>query len=854
MREVSEPEIGHKGLPSASTEGRPAAARSASRSAAARVIAQQAAIANIGQSALSHESVGDLFMEASDLVGRVLGTEHVSVLELLPDGSGLRVVTGLGWRPGVVGALVVGAGTGSQAGYTLATGGPVIVADLLKEDRFAVSPVLTEHGMASSMSVRIGEPDKPYGALAAFSDRAGHFTTDDANFLQAVANVLAAAIDRFRAEAEMRASRDQLAAIVSTIDEGITVIGHGKLTFANDAAAQLTGYTDAEELLNASTTILGRFDLFDADGRPMAADQLPSRRAMAGEERPEAVVGFRNQATGDLRWSVVRATSVRDGSGQVTHVINTFREITDERWSRETRAFMADAVAVLSSTLDAEEAARRLASLAVPRLADYCAVHLRGRDGSIRNVALAHSDPERQAIAERLQQARPVQPDAPTGVARAIREGSSELLEITPQLIEAAAAALTKDELDLVNRLEMRWYLSVPLMGRHGTIGALSLVMAESGRVLGQRDLALAEELGVRAGIALENAQLYQTANDRRAQLDAVLGALGEAVLVFDGDGRLQLSNSAAEEMFAGRVPTTDAELHARLGLDDDSTDDQASDSDVSEFRLDRGLRWFSMDRYRTAHDEVDGGDDSGPMVVVLREVTSARAASAARDAFLGVLSHELRTPITTIYGGSELLARGLEGARRDEVVSDIRIESERLARLVEDLLVMTRIERGTVEISDEPILVQRLLPSVVHSFNGQRPEVNVTLNLSERLSAVRGDPTYVEQVVRNLLTNAVRYGRAAEDGIEISAEETDSEISVRVLDRGQGLGEGDPEKLFELFYRSDAARAVPGGAGIGLFVCRNLIEAMGGRIWAMSREEGGAEFGFTLPVVESDY
>jgi len=452
---------------------------------------------------------------------------------------------------------------------------------------------------------------------------------------------------------------------------------------------------------------------------------------------------------------------------------------------RESRSFMAEAVAVLSRTLDAAEAARRLADLAVPQLADYCTVHLIEADGSITSVALAHSDPARLEVAVRLQATRPVDPDAPTGVARVIRDGTPELLEITRELIEVAAPTLTKDELDLVNRLEMRWYLCVPLTGRQGTIGALSLVMAESGRILGQRDLALAEELAARAGIALENAQLYQTANDRRAQIDAVLGALGEAVLVFDRDGTLQLSNSAADTMFGGAVPATDAELRSRIGLDgDDPLDDRDPATEVVEFPLDGTSRWVAMDRYRTTHGGDDGTDPSRPMVVVLRDVTAARAARAAREAFLGVLSHELRTPITTIYGGSELLGRGLEGARRDEVVSDIRVESERLARLVEDLLVMTRTERGSVEISDEPILAQRLLPSVVHSFTSQRPDVEVSLNLSDRLSAVRGDPTYVEQVVRNLLTNAVRYGSAVESGIDITAEEGEAGISPRARPR----------------------------------------------------------------------
>lgn len=844
MQEVSETTTDPTALTSANPAGRTASVRN---------VAQQEVIAQIGLSALSHESLSDLFVEASGLVGRVLGTDLVSVLELLPDGSGLKVVTGLGWRPGIVGELVVGTGTGSQAGYTLATGSPVLVADLSSEDRFKVSPVLTDHGMRSSMSARIGEQDKPYGVLAAFSDHAARFTPDDANFLQAVANVLASAVVRFRAEAAMRASRDQLAAIVSTIDEGITVVDRQGLSFANDAAARLTGYSSAEELLKASSSVLGGYHLYDDDEHPMAIEALPERRAMAGEENPEAVVGFRIQATGEMHWSVVRATAVRDPGGEISHVINTFREITDERWTRESRSFMAQALAVLSSTLDADEAARQLATLAVPRLADYCTVHMKAADGTIANVALAHADPDRLDLALRVRAMRPpTPPDAPTGPARVIREGTSELVEIVPELLVATDAP--EEELNLIRQLEMQWYLSVPLVGRQGPIGALSLVTAESGRILGQRDLALAEELGVRAGIALENARLYQTANDRRAQLDAVLGALAEAVLVFDGEGHLQLANSAAEGMFVGGVPVTDGDLATRVGLDElvarvpDATEEEAP-----EVRLDGTDRWVELRRYSAVSTEDDRYGAKAPSVVLLRDVTQARAARAARDAFLGVLSHELRTPITTIYGGSELLQRGLEPERREEVINDIRVESERLARLVEDLLIMTRIERGTVEIGDEPILVQRLFPSVVHAFVGPRPDVKVSLNLSERLSAVRGDPTYVEQVVRNLLTNAVRYGSGAERGIEITAEEVRGEIIIRVLDQGAGLSDSDPEKLFELFYRSDAARAVPGGAGIGLFVCRNLVEAMGGRIWAKSREEGGAEFGFTLPVVESD-
>jgi two-component system sensor histidine kinase KdpD len=216
-------------------------------------------------------------------------------------------------------------------------------------------------------------------------------------------------------------------------------------------------------------------------------------------------------------------------------------------------------------------------------------------------------------------------------------------------------------------------------------------------------------------------------------------------------------------------------------------------------------------------------------------------------------MSHELRTPITTIFGGSELLAHGLDEERRNEVIRDIRAESGRLVRLVEDLLVMTRVERGVLEIGDEPLLLQRLVPAAINTLAPNWPQLQVELDIEERLPAVRGDVTYIEQVLRNLVTNAIRYGDALGSGITVKVDALDNEVAVRVRDRGEGLHGADPEQLFELFFRAPTARAVSGGAGIGLFVCRSLVEAMGGRIWAGERDDGGAEFGFALTTIEGD-
>jgi signal transduction histidine kinase/putative methionine-R-sulfoxide reductase with GAF domain len=232
------------------------------------------------------------------------------------------------------------------------------------------------------------------------------------------------------------------------------------------------------------------------------------------------------------------------------------------------------------------------------------------------------------------------------------------------------------------------------------------------------------------------------------------------------------------------------------------------------------------------------------------------REAQRRRQAFIGVMSHELRTPITTIYAGAKFLARGGRGAARrqaqEEVLEDIQHESERLYRLVEDLLVITRVERGRVEPAGEPLLLQRLLPRQAAAEQAATRDLRVEIDVPENLPTVRGEETYVEQVVRNFLSNARKYSPAG-GTVRLVADATDEEVRVRVLDEGPGFPPEEAEHLFELFYRSPTTAEHASGAGIGLFVCSQLIDAMGGRVWARPRPEGGAEFGFALPRVSED-
>jgi K+-sensing histidine kinase KdpD len=240
--------------------------------------------------------------------------------------------------------------------------------------------------------------------------------------------------------------------------------------------------------------------------------------------------------------------------------------------------------------------------------------------------------------------------------------------------------------------------------------------------------------------------------------------------------------------------------------------------------------------------------------IVLVRDITAARQRQAVRDTFIGVLSHELRTPITTIFAGAKVLSRpnSLSEAARSELFTDIQVESERLHRLVEDVIALNRFGEADDEIGKEPVLLQRILPGVVAAEEPRWPAARFSLQLPPGLATVAADKTYVEQVVRNLLSNAAKYaGEGAE--IQVVADADADEVRVRVVDNGPGFPALEGERLFELFYRSPTTSGKVSGAGIGLFVCARLIHAMGGRMWAALRPEGGAEFGFGLHVMADE-
>jgi PAS domain S-box-containing protein len=234
-----------------------------------------------------------------------------------------------------------------------------------------------------------------------------------------------------------------------------------------------------------------------------------------------------------------------------------------------------------------------------------------------------------------------------------------------------------------------------------------------------------------------------------------------------------------------------------------------------------------------------------------LRATASAlRASNAVKDEFLGLVSHELRTPVTTIFGNARLLRdKGgrLAPTDRDSMIADIAGEAERLLGVVENLLLLTKLESG-IHPDPEPQVLAHVVRTVLDSVRRRHRGRHIELIGEPRHLIVEADRPYLDLILENLLGNALKYS-PPESPIEVTIGATDTEAQVVVLDRGIGLEDADPEQLFSAFYRSEPARNHTAGLGIGLAACKRVVESLGGRVWARAREGGGSEFGFALPL-----
>jgi PAS domain S-box-containing protein len=272
--------------------------------------------------------------------------------------------------------------------------------------------------------------------------------------------------------------------------------------------------------------------------------------------------------------------------------------------------------------------------------------------------------------------------------------------------------------------------------------------------------------------------------------------------------------------------------------------------------------RWWLASYYPIRH-----GDDTDGICVLFREITEwkraqserealladLQKASAAKDEFLGLVSHELKTPITTIVGNAQVLrakSAAISAEDRESALDDIAHEGQRLHTIIDNMLILSRLEKGQhVEI--EPVIVRRLIDDAVDQHRKLFPRREIAVR-EDRRDLALGEPTYVTQIAGNLLSNAEKYSPSGAT-IDVVVDRSDGFVNVHVLDRGSGFPEAEAEQLFTPFYRSPRTSAMVKGVGVGLSVCKRLVEAQDGYMWAQQREGGGADIGFALPAIDEE-
>jgi PAS domain S-box-containing protein len=410
------------------------------------------------------------------------------------------------------------------------TGEPILMPEIPDElwEAAAQDPeqlrLMREAGMVSAMIVPLRVRGTVIGDIALTTAESGRrYTEDDLARAQDLADRCALAIDNARLHTTLRETRDDLHAILEGVADAVTAqAADGRLVYANDAAVRLLGFGTAEEMLAAAPrAILDRFEMLDERGDPIPLERLPGRLALSGEQPRPLTVRYRDRTGDEVRWSRVQSTPVFDAEGRVRLAINVIEDISEIKRAEEGHRFLSEASRVLAGSLDYQETLRAVARLAVPQIADWCAVDLADGD-EIERVAVAHVDPAKVELARAVQERYPPDPRSATGVYGVLRRGAAELYgEISDAMLEQTAR--DDEHLAIMRSVGIESAMLVPMRLRDRVLGVISFVSSESGRRFDDQDLLLAEDLALRAAAAVENARLYETAASIADTLQASL-------------------------------------------------------------------------------------------------------------------------------------------------------------------------------------------------------------------------------------------------------------------------------------------------------------------------------------------
>jgi two-component system phosphate regulon sensor histidine kinase PhoR len=594
------------------------------------------------------------------------------------------------------------------------------------------------------------------------------------------------------------------------------------------------------------------------------------------DDRDEEIAGAKTQAsgatprkaeyrliarTGGVVWVREEATTIRGPQGKPLYTQTFLIDIGERKRAEEERErvlaaerdatartverqrrldFVREAGQVLGSSLDYRSAIQRFAELAVRDYADWCVVDIIEDGSPLKRLAVAR--------AELLSQEEAPPAQEPEEAVRAVVERGGP--EIIPALGEASD---TRKKKRLLDGIDARSAMCVPLRARKRSVGALTFARTQSSETYTADDLALVEDLAGRVALAVDRGRLYREVEER-ADAARVVAHVADGVLLVDRGGVVRLWNPAAEAITSLAAPDVIGHSAAEVipGWQEaadtvpvSTAPDPGHAEVVIPIETEKGERWIS----------ISGVQFFGGTVYAFRDLTEVRHLEELKADFIATASHELRTPLAAVYGAAQTLLRhdfALDEGGRDRFVSLIADESERLGRIVNEILLANQLDAGRLDLGSEAFEPVEVVERVVEATRAYAPaEISLEINAGDDVPRVSADRDKVRQVLVNLVENAIKY---SPDGgrIEVGVEAHDEDIRFWVRDEGLGIPKGEEDRIFEKFYRLDPqmSRGV-GGTGLGLYICNELVTRMGGRIWVEGNGERGSMFVFELPAAE---
>ncbi len=413
-------------------------------------------------------------------------------------------------------------------------------------------------------------------------------------------------------------------------------------------------------------------------------------------------------------------------------------------------------------------------------------------------------------------------------------------------------------------RLPLQQVVALPLLFGERLLGMIYLFRS-GGIAFSTNDEDVLASFADQAAIAVRNAQLYQQVSAEKRQLDAIIQHSADGVMILDGELRIQVFNAALSRM-TGWQPeqAIGRPCYQVLALDEVTGDNLCGAEPraiafpdgqplVSEGVLTRpgGTRSAVSVTYSPLYD------DDGRLVNIIAnvvDITRFREAEELKSTFVSVVSHELKTPVALIKGYANTLAREdahWDGDTLQEGLQVISEESDRLNGLINNLLDASRIQAGGFKLERCDVSLPKLAASVVENFRTQTDKHSFQLDFPDGFPTLSADDERLRQVLNNLVSNAIKYAPAGGE-IRIGGWRDGASVTIYVADQGIGIPYAEQSKLFQRFYRVDSSlRRSTQGAGLGLFLCRSIVEAHGGRIWLRSEPGKGTTVFFTLPIMD---